>query len=331
MMIRILLFTLLYLFLVSGVQGQQETIKIILDTDISSDVDDVGAVAVAHALANQGKAEILATMVSSGDPWSGPCLDALNTWFGRPDIPVGVIKEPTVTHESKYTREIATSYPNKQGKVASRPGAVELYRKLLSSQPDQSVTIITIGYLTNLKNLLNSVSDEFSPLNGYDLVNRKVRRLVCMGGHYPKGREWNFYQDSSASSNVIANWPGPIIYIGYEAGLAVETGSGLKHVLKPNPLSRSYELYNGLTDRPSWDQLAVLFSAMNADLETEQTGLFTIIRGINSVAPDGSNRWRNKADGRDGYVVLQTSEMKLKTLIEEMMIEAVQQVLYSRQ
>ena len=110
--------------------------KVIFDTDISSDVDDAGAVAVLHALANQGKVDILAMMVSSGDPWSGPCLDALNTWFGRPDIPIGVIKAPTVTHESNYTREIASTYPQNLRRSEDTPDATKLYRQLLSKQPD---------------------------------------------------------------------------------------------------------------------------------------------------------------------------------------------------
>ena len=207
---------------------------------------------------------------------------------------------------------------------------MELYRRILSFQPDHSVTIITIGYLTNLKNLLNSGPDGISPLNGHDLVNRKVRQLVCMGGQYPEGREWNLYQDSSASSEVIASWPSPILYIGYEAGLPVKTGSGLQQISEPNPLSRSYELYNGISDRPSWDQLAVLFCAMNSGSEAGQPGLYKVVGGMNSVAADGSNRWHNQANGRDGYIVLQASEMKLKTVVEGMMIGAVQQVLSSR-
>ncbi|RKY61051.1 MAG: hypothetical protein DRP96_04290, partial [Candidatus Neomarinimicrobiota bacterium] len=42
------------------------TEKVIFDTDIGPDWDDVGATAVLHTLANQGEAEILAMMVSSG-------------------------------------------------------------------------------------------------------------------------------------------------------------------------------------------------------------------------------------------------------------------------
>ncbi|MFC1831413.1 nucleoside hydrolase [Thermodesulfobacteriota bacterium] len=304
--------------------------KVIFDTDISSDVDDVGAVAVLHALARKGKVNILAMMVSSGDPWSGPCLDALNTWFGRPDIPIGVIGEPAVTHESKYTKEIASVYPNDLKIRENAPDSVDLYRQVLASQPDNSVIIITVGYLTNLKNLLNSGPDSVSPLTGTDLVRKKVKQLVCMGGQYPEGREWNFYQDSRATSDVVKNWPRPIIFIGYESGLSVTTGSGLKRIAGSNPISRSYELYNNMSDRPSWDQLAVLFGATQTDPEAGSNETFKILRGVNNVVHDGSNQWGYQDDGRDGYLVLLASETKLKVLVEDLMIEAVEHVLSFR-
>ena len=76
------------------VAAQREPVPIILDTDIMGDVDDVGAVAVLHALANRGEAKILAMGVCVKNPWCPLCLDALNTYFGRPNIPLGVVKGP---------------------------------------------------------------------------------------------------------------------------------------------------------------------------------------------------------------------------------------------
>ena len=58
-------------------ESSRKVPRLILDTDLSSDVDDVGAVALLHGLADQGKVQILAMQISSGDPWSVPCLDAL--------------------------------------------------------------------------------------------------------------------------------------------------------------------------------------------------------------------------------------------------------------
>ncbi len=67
-------------------------VRLIFDTDIQGDVDDVGTVTLLHALADRGEVELLAMGVSSKNPWSPLCLDALNTYFGRPDIPLGVVQ-----------------------------------------------------------------------------------------------------------------------------------------------------------------------------------------------------------------------------------------------
>ncbi len=39
-----------------------------------------------------------------------------------------------------------------------------LYRKILQNQPDKSVTIVTVGFLTNICDLLKSEPDEIIPL-----------------------------------------------------------------------------------------------------------------------------------------------------------------------
>ena len=249
-------------FLRPGDQLSEQPCLLILDTDISSDVDDVGAVALAHGLAEQGLVDIIAMMVSSGDPWGVPCLDAINTWFGRPDIPIGMVKGKSVKHTSKYTRMIAEEFPHDSRGGAKTLDAVRLYRRILSTQADNSVTVVTIGYLTNLHNLLLSEADATSPLNGKALVRPKIKRLVCMGGSYPSGREWNFYQDTSATTYVVNHWPTPVVFSGFETGRDIRTGVGLQKATLNNPVRRSYELYNGLTDRSSWDQVAVYYAVV---------------------------------------------------------------------
>ena len=66
--------------------------KIIFDTDVGGDVDDAGALAVLHALADRKEIEILAIGVVIGHEDAVPYVDAVNTWYGRPDLPIGTIK-----------------------------------------------------------------------------------------------------------------------------------------------------------------------------------------------------------------------------------------------
>src|SRR5207237_4193332 len=69
-----------------------EPVRVIFDTDIGPDVDDVGAAAILNALADNGEARILAMGACTSSEWGAPCLDAINTYYGRPDIPIGTIK-----------------------------------------------------------------------------------------------------------------------------------------------------------------------------------------------------------------------------------------------
>ena len=312
----------------SWVWANEPPVPVILDTDISSDVDDVGAIAVLHSLANEGRVDILAMMVSAANPSAASCLHALNNYFGRPAIPVGVISVNGIPDDSKYTAVISNEYAgDRGGKSTAAKDAASLYREVLAGQPDHSVIVVTIGYLTNLKNLLNSLPDNVSPLPGPELVARKVKKLVTMGGQYPQGREWNFYQDISATSQVVAHWPTPILFCGFESGVKVMTGSGLRETPAANPLRRSYEIYNGLTDRPSWDQLTVLYAVEGeGKASPPQVPMFTLVGGTNSILPDGSNFWSKNPLAKHSYVQNSLSTDVLRATVEKHMIDAIAKV-----
>jgi len=199
-------------------------VRVIFDTDIMGDVDDVGAVAVLHALADRGEAEILAMGVSAKHPACVPCLDALNTYFGRADIPIGVVKGKGFLKRSRYSQQVADEFPHDLTSAADAPDAASLYRKVLASQPDGGVVFISVGQLTNFRNLLRTQGDAASPLGGPELVRRKVKLWVCMGGRFPKGREANLVHDGPAAAHAIAQWPTPIVFSGWEIGARVLTG-----------------------------------------------------------------------------------------------------------
>ncbi|MCW5199525.1 nucleoside hydrolase [Desulfobulbus sp. F1] len=296
----------------------------ILDTDISSDADDVGAVAILHNLANQGKVNVLAMMVSSGDRWSVPCLQALNAWFGRPEIPIGKAQDGIFGDESSYTRAVAEEFASSKTSTATVPHAVQLYRRILAAQGDSSVTLVSIGYLTNLHHLLQSKPDALSPLDGVDLVRQKVKRLVCMGGQYPSGREWNFYQDAKATVDVISHWPVPIVFVGFEIGKDIMTGAKLRSLPPSNPVRHSYELHNKLAGRPSWDQLAVYYAVMTAN--GEQSDWWAKVQGSNSVRDDGSNSWLNQQQSKidHAYLVQRGEYATITATIEQLMLTSAQ-------
>jgi len=196
--------------------------------------------------------------------------------------------------------------------------AVFLYRSILAASTDRSVVIVSIGYLTYLNNLISSPADSISDLDGDALVAKKVKKLVCMGGQYPSGREWNFYQDAAAALHVVKHWPIPIVFIGFETGVTVLTGSGLEDTPLHNPVRRGYELYNGLRDRPSWDQLAVFYAAKRGHENFARH--WERVTGQNSVSEDGSNQWTDRANGQHAHIRLRKSPEIFASMIEKLMI-----------
>jgi inosine-uridine nucleoside N-ribohydrolase len=303
------------LFLFNGLdQTQSRKPSLIFDTDFSSDVDDVGAVAVLHGLARQGRVNILAMMVSSGDPWAASALQAVNTWFGRPEIPLGRVSGASVQDISSYTQALTEEFLPEEKRNPEVAEAVTLYRRILADAPDHSVTLVTVGYLTNLHHLLLSSPDALSPLDGRSLVQQKVHRLICMGGQYPEGREWNFHRDAEASRFVVEQWPGPLVFVGFEIGRDVLTGAGLRHLNPPHPVRRSYELYNQLQTRSSWDLIAVYYAVVG------KSSLWSRVYGRNQVQADGRNRWLEVHPPAHAYLVQRVETAVITDLLDQLLL-----------
>ena len=294
-------------------------VRLILDTDIQGDVDDVGAVALLHALADRGECTILAMGVSCKNPWGPLCLDALNVYFGRPHIPVGVVKGKAFNKPSRYAEAIATEFPRSLKSADAAPEATLLYRRVLAKEADGAVVMVSIGQLPNFRDLLRTKPDEHSPLGGADLVRRKVRAWVCMGGRLPKGREANLVHDADGAVGSIPLWPTPIIFSGWEIGEKIRTGKGLRKLPKTSPVRRAYELYNGLTDRQSWDQTAILYAVRGLDGGlADHWGLET--KGHMHLLPNAENEWRPEPDKPHSYFVEKMDPRRIAAELEQLML-----------
>ncbi|MCK9638743.1 MAG: nucleoside hydrolase [Prolixibacteraceae bacterium] len=297
-------------------------IKIILDTDIGPDFDDVGAVAVLHAMADSGKVEILGIMASNKDTLVVPTIDVLNTYFGRPTIPVGAPKAKGVEIGSikHWPDSIVARYPHTIRSTSDATDAVTQYRKILSAQPDGSVIIVSIGFITNLNNLLQSPSDQISNLSGTELVAKKVKKLVSMAGWFPKGKEYNVYMDSTASKYCFEHWPTPVTFTGFEIGEKVKTGLKLmRSTVRSNPVKDAFRIAmagsnENLNGHMSWDQTAVLIAIYGFE------PFFTTVKGTMKVSPDGSNTWDENPEGSQCYVKMKMSPDSLAAFIEKRMM-----------
>jgi hypothetical protein len=298
--------------------------KILFDTDMDTDCDDAGAMAVLHALADRGECEILATVVSVTHPGAAPTVAAINAYYGRPDLPIGAPKKHGTRHPSKYVDEITREFPQALKSTADAPDAALVYRDILEKQPDQSVTIVTVGYLTNLRNLLE-LPAEGNHASGMDLVKRKVKLYVCMGGNFIgspakddlKLGNVNFTREPGSVLKVIREWPTPIVFAGREvcsvpSGLQI--GRSLAKSPANNPVRRAYEHYFGGTakDRHVADLATVLYAVrgLRDYWDIQATGFMDLKEDMTfewKTSPDKDQSYllkKNDASGRpnDRYV-----------------------------
>ncbi|MCF8346451.1 MAG: nucleoside hydrolase [Bacteroidales bacterium] len=257
-----------------------EPLSIIFDTDIGNDIDDVLALDMLYKYLDQGKINLLGIVSSKDDhPYCAEFLDILNTWYGYPDIPVGVLyngvsREDSIyrdhTKYSKHVIELEVDgkpmFERTFEDYDNTPYSVDVMRKLLAQAPDTSVVIITVGFSTNISRLLNSEPDEYSSLSGKDLITKKVKYLSMMGGHYKKSeglKEFNIYMDEASARNVFSNWPTDILASGFHVGLSIlYPATSIENdfnYVDYHPLVEAYKSYLPMPyDRPTWDLTAVL-------------------------------------------------------------------------
>lgn len=318
----ILSFCLLLSPVLITAQSKTKPVPVIFDSDMGPDYDDVGAIALLHAYADSGYIDILATVASTKYEGVAAVFNVLNTYFKRPGIPIGVPKNKAMEIKDfqHWTDTLLLKYPHLINRNEEASDAVEVYRKMLASQPDRSVTIITVGFLTNLADLLRSGPDDYSPLDGKKLVKKKVKQLVCMAGAFPAGSEFNVRMDAGSSHHVFDNWETPVIFSGVEIGDKIKTGLPLvnNNGIKDSPVKDVYRICIKMTaedanGRKSWDQTAVVV-AIKGHEPWWKTGAGRI-----KVAKDGSNEWI-KGNGDHNYLVESLPPLVLEGYINKLMM-----------
>jgi hypothetical protein len=294
-------------------------VKIIFDTDVGNDVDDVLALSLLHALQSRGQSELLAVTVTKPDELAGPFIDAMNTFYGRPGIPVGYTIAVLKNEPSKFlslaeqTDNGAPRYPHRLKRSSDAPSATKLLRKILSREKDHSVVLIQVGYFSNFAALLDTPPDSYSPLTGRELVLLKVKLLSVMAGNFDPGNhhflEFNVTQDLPAARKLAADWPTPIVWSGYEIGLAVPFPAvSIEHdfaYVPHHPAAEAYYLYNPPPhERPTWDLTASLYAVL------PDRGYFDLSPpGRVTIEPDGFTRFTPQSAGRDRFLILPENQI----------------------
>lgn len=347
-------FALLKLFLgvalVGGVSATvlpsveaKEPVKLIYDTDMGNDIDDVFALAMIHNLEKRGEIEFLALTITKDNKYAAPYCQLVNTFYGNPNVPIGAVKDSGVeAFDGKFTRSALEAktedgspmFPffNLAEDKTEYYDSVKLLRKTLASQPDGSVVVAQVGASTNLVRLLDTKGDEFSPLNGRELAIKKIKYVSTMAGAFTNEmaghsedfinqmknhREYNIIIDLPAAQRFFAEWPTPIVASGFEVGLQIKmTPATMKNDYEyvPNhPLKKAYVDYRGLdNEQCTWDLTSILYAAR------PDRGYFGVSEpGVVTVDEKGLTRLTPKADGNVRILTLSPEQkVRVQTTFE---------------
>lgn len=292
--------------------------KVIFDTDFGGDADDLGALAMLHHYVDRGFIDLLAIASWSNEEYALRGIAAVNQYYGRPKLPLGVRQVKRWRSPRTYSKIIADHFPHDEETVAAVKASTTLYREILAEADPRSITIVTVGPLANIQNLLRSPPDEISDLSGIDLVNAKVDRFVIMGGQFPDGvigenPEWNFSGNmEGVTQDVLATIERPIVFSGYEVGFALKYGSALNQHPSDTPLYMGYMFFSGhapwmkenyrgsILDNSSFDQTAVMLAAIGG------VGEYWTLSEPGTLTADETGRatWTPNQDGQHRYLIL---------------------------
>lgn len=295
-------------------------VKIVFDTDMGNDVDDVMALCMLHNLQKRGAVELLAVTLTKDHPLAAAFTDAVNTFFGAPDVPIGAVRDGATREVGRFNKlaqakrpDGSLRYPHDLDSGEKAPEAVGLLRKLLAGQPDQSVVLVQVGFFTNFARLLDSKPDAHSSLPGRELIAKKVKALSIMAGAFQtiewntRHLEYNVIKDIPAAKKLAKEWPTPVIWSGYEIGIAAKfPHTSIEHDLNytaHHPLKESYVVYNPPPhDRPTWDPTAVLWAVY------PDRGYFDLSpEGNVEVDDNGATVFRVSKDGKGRHRYLRMS------------------------
>lgn len=302
-----------------GSTADAEKPMLFIESDLYSDVDDVGALAMALTLHRRGAIDFLGLGINTPSIWGQRAAAVIRRSYGV-DFPIGGLadRDEAVFH-ADYARTVAEAGRLTAGVGTAPEQAPALLRRVLAAARPNSVTITSIGFFTNLVEFLDTCPDDVSAMTGEELVRSRVTRTVAMAGIFPSGREFNLCEYPDESRKFLTGWPGKIDFVGFEAAAQVMTGQELDAHLGPeNPVALAYRSYGAAgTGRESWDPLTVLLAA-HPDSELvrwSEPGRLTLTES-------GEGRWQPEPGGSHRHAIPVVSDGRLAEVINE--------ILYSR-
>lgn len=315
--------------------SEKKPVKIIFDTDIGGDCDDAGTLAMLHRLCDKGEAELLAVTHCDASPYVAGCIDAINRFYGR-EVPIGINYSHPVSGRGTYAGALCDACPNNYpasayGTQDAAPDTLTLLRQTLVNAEDGSVTLVATGPLFSLARLVTSQGDEISPLTGKELIAKKIKRTLIMGGRffeswpmtiYPDGNpngtpvtwEWNIkgapLQDVQA---VCDQWPGELVFSSYEIGSYIWTMRNFADRARVgDPVALAYEVHSHGIGRCSWDHTAML--------DAIRPGVYWSYHTFGKISVDEEyvTHWYPQEGGKHTYLLPKVDYEAIRQVIDDL-------------
>jgi purine nucleosidase len=189
------------------------TIKILLDTDIGTDIDD--AVCLAYLLA-QPQAELLGITTVTGEAYKRAMLASALCHAAGKHIPIYPgVENPLIVHPIQTHAQQAAALGTWKHDTEFPAGqAIDFLRATIRSHPNE-ITLLAIGPLTNIA-LLFAIDPEIPLL---------LKSLVMMNGYYLDSKrypEWNIKLDPHAAHIVFRDSPAITRAVGLDVTTRVQ-------------------------------------------------------------------------------------------------------------
>lgn len=308
---------------------------VILDTDIGSSADDLFALEMLYRYEEEGRCKLLGVVVNREGEECAAVADVMNTYFGHADVPIGLVRKgisnPPVWIDYKalptYTTDDAQPmFRRTVSDYASLPDGHELYRRLLAGQPDHSVSICSVGFVTALAALLTSEGDDISPLSGVELVRRKVKCLYMMGGVFGESVEpdFNFAQGLAFAQTFFRLWPKEvdIVFSPMEVGQEVEYKP--EQVISDidwtdvHPIKQVYMTCNCNTGQKMWDPMAVIHAVEgDAAFSLSERGTVTLTPNAETIfTPSATGHCRYHLPGDESWNSMMLEKIRKHNMLQ---------------
>lgn len=285
--------------------------RIIFETDMGNDIDDAMALDMLYKYHKSGRIQLMAVMLNKDGMYSPMYIDLMNRWYGLKNIPIGISDPGSMTRDvGNFAKDVVVMKDEKgqplykqKVNLSKLPEAYKLHRRLLASAPDHSVTIVSVGFSTNLARLLDSAPDEYSPLSGRDLVAKKVDQLVAMAGNIQDSKysEFNVHEDIASCKKVFAEWPTVLITSPFELGIKILYPT--QSLREDFRWAKHHPMVDGCLsflkndpNRPTWDLTAVLYAV-------DRGHLFSLSpAGRIEVTKEGYTHYKEDPQGNRFYL-----------------------------